>query len=296
MRAASLLLAGSACAGAAGAPYQCRECSAQLPPGMSRSPICGTPICPPDEQPFPAPLPRPAPMTHTQRKVVERARHAASQASEAARPVILEWLDSQDFVDELDGCCEHIHKMTKHERLAWIDAEFRVAELAHNFQVESGGCPAGPEGDESICLGYNASFFYNLWDIQLMTEQRPSPPPPASTNFTLNCSIVDDPNTALCNMGVCNASSNQPFGFTCACEPGYVSSDPAQFHFCDKHIPIKCAAQQSRSACENSTRGPPQGWGQLPDCQWVTEVHRCVELAAAQPIPRQNTDIAEVGL
>lgn len=280
------------------APPACSQCSGQLPPGMSRSPICGTPFCPPDEGAMPAPLPRPVAMTHTQRDVVERARHAARLASEAAKPVVLEWLGSEDFLAELDGCCEHIHKMSRHERLEWIDAEFRVAELAHNFNDESGKCTAGPEGDESICLGYNASFFYNLWDIQLLTEQgsSASPPSPSPQNFTLNCSVVDDPRTRLCGNGVCKASSSHPFGFTCTCAPGYHSSTPSQFMFCDKKIPLKCEAQQSRLSCENSTGGSPPGWGQLPDCQWVTELQRCVKLAATQSQSRQNTDIAEVGL
>ena len=93
------------------------ECNQPLPP----------PSCPPP--PLPPPLPTPPRQTPAQRKLIAEVQRKAEQASQLAKPVVIEWLGSQQFLDELDGCCEEIHKRSPEERLQWIDAEFAATEM-----------------------------------------------------------------------------------------------------------------------------------------------------------------------
>jgi hypothetical protein len=93
------------------------ECLGRYPP----------PSCPPP--PLPPPLPTPPRQTPAQRKLIEHVEKKAEAASKLAKPAVLEWLGSQDFLDELDGCCAEIHQMSPKQRLDWIDAEFVATEM-----------------------------------------------------------------------------------------------------------------------------------------------------------------------
>ena len=99
------------------------------PPGPD--PMCNQPFPPPScpPPPLPPPLPAPPRQTPAQRKLIAEVQRKAKQASQLAKPVVIEWLGSQEFLDELDGCCTEIHNLSAEERLQWIDAEFAATEM-----------------------------------------------------------------------------------------------------------------------------------------------------------------------
>lgn len=289
----------------------CQECGQTCPSCPPPPPICRTPRCNP---PPPPPLPPQPLQTPTQIKLIAAVDEKAKKASEKAKPQILAWLDSLGFLAELDGCCADIKAMSAKQRLEWIDAELAAAEMVHNFGTQDG--QSGPQSDETIKLGMNASFFYNLWEIALIGDEKhpkpPPPPPDGPPKPKINCTVVNEQD--MCGEGGNCTSVDAKGDFHCKCFPGW--RKPKQQHgggggggggqrpggsteSCDEKIPLDCKAQQSQQSCENVTG--QQDTYHLPDCKWVSADGKCVILnehdgQSGGGGGRQTTDVAEVGL
>lgn len=76
-------------------------------------------------------------------------------------------LETKDFTDALGGCCAELQHMTGPERLDWFDSETLATEMVHNF-----GSGGGAGSDETVQLGNNATYFYNLWEIAMLAPPR----------------------------------------------------------------------------------------------------------------------------
>ena len=290
---AAALLALAAVAQAQQPDPACQDC------GRSDSPpACSTPRCNP---PPPPPLPQSPRQTPTQIRLIEHVDEKAKKASEKAKPQILVWLDSPGFLAELDGCCDDIKAMSANQRLDWIDLELAAAEMVHNFGTQDG--QSGPQSDETIKLGVNASFFYNLWEIALLGDEKHKPPPPSPDGPLkpkINCTVVNAQD--MCGEGGNCTSVDAKGVYHCKCFPGWRKTKQQQGgssgESCDTKIPLDCKVQQSRGSCENVTGS--QNTYQLPDCKWVSATSKCVILnePAGQSGGggRQTTDVAEVGL
>jgi hypothetical protein len=111
----------------------------------------------------------------------------------------------------------------------------------HNFSPRGEG--GGPQSDETIRLGWNASFFYNLWEIALMSAEEQAAQP--SKRPHANCTEIDMGHE--CGNGNCTLDSSKAQGFRCVCDAGFTGDD------CENPVPLDCAAQSSRSGCENIT-------------------------------------------
>ena len=119
----------------------------------------------------------------------------------------------------------------------------------HNFGT--GANSVGPVSDETIRLGWNASFFYNLWEVALMGEEARTSKP-GSHHHHANCTEIDA--TQQCGNGNCTLDSSAARGYRCVCSTGYMGDD------CEDPKPRDCAIQGSRAACENVTGGQNMGF------------------------------------
>jgi hypothetical protein len=153
------------------------------------------------------PLPTPPRQTPFQLSHITEVQHKAVTASAAARPSLLALLGGGDFLVALGGCCAGLRGMSPAERLAWFDQESKVVEMVHNFGRGLGAL----EGDESITVGANSTYFHNLWEIELLAAelpqggspgggQRPNPPPAYLKLMTTPKELI---NARLCHSFAC---------------------------------------------------------------------------------------------
>jgi|EP01043_Picozoa_sp_COSAG02_P031554 hypothetical protein len=122
----------------------------------------------------------------------------------------------------------------------------RSLRRVHNFGTSDSG--GGPQSDETIRLGQNASFFYNLWEIALIGDEERSKP----HHYVPNCTEIDT--TGQCGNGNCTLDASIARGYRCTCSTGYTGDS------CEERTPLDCAAQGSRATCENVTGHDDNGF------------------------------------
>eukprot|EP01048_Picozoa_sp_COSAG05_P015580 COSAG05_NODE_1891_length_3884_cov_5.929450_1_plen_729_part_00 len=253
---------------------------------------------PPHPRAWVPPLPTPPRMTAIQERLIASIQQKAEAASAAAKPRLLGLLNSPDFDAALGGCCAELLAMSAAERLAWFDVESAAAEQVHNFGTSSGG--GGPQSDETIAYGINATYFYNLWEIALLGRE--ASPTRVKGNCTSNprCASMEwspdnctaHPDYVCGSNGQCENDPESPQGYVCHCNATWMGPN------CEQRSSENCSQVHSRLSCENTSY-----LARLPSdsCVWVSAEHRCRPTTpggngGGNRHMRQATDVSEVGL
>jgi hypothetical protein len=217
-----------------------------------------------------------------QREVIQSIQRRARKDSLAARKHVLSLLGSAAFEAALDGCCPELLAMSAEARLRWYDQEMLAVEMVHNFGEDGSG---GIQSDETVELGANATFFYNMWEVGLLGAELQRPPVP------FNCS--NPMGLRVCGPhGSCHPAPEAPRGFVCHCHTGWLGD------MCSVRVLPNCTTLLSRPTCENISSFDASGGFGLPPCKWVAAHGMCVQLATERPGhgPLTISDVAEVNV
>ncbi len=109
------------------------------------------------------PLPR---QTDLQRELTSATQANSSVVSQAARASLLALWSSPDVLDGVRAVCPSLaNATTALEVLERFYDELEVAEITHNFAWAEAG---NNFHDVSLYSLTNASYFYNLWELQVL--------------------------------------------------------------------------------------------------------------------------------
>ena len=114
-------------------------------------------------------FPTPPIQTSAQRQTYATKRAFASQASTAATPQVLAFLDLKEVRSMLDECCPQVASRSANALLELWRAELRSTEVAHNFPVNS-----SITADMNLELLESAEFnwWLNPWQIAHVRKAR----------------------------------------------------------------------------------------------------------------------------
>jgi len=117
-----------------------------------------------------ATLPTPAPHTRPQIRANKEAAHAARAAAAAARPLLIEMLNSSEMRQGLEKCCPHLASMSSEHLLDQIGHEIGAAELVHNFKSSpKANSTDQPHNFENLPLVEKLDWLPNLYQAQLLS-------------------------------------------------------------------------------------------------------------------------------